>query len=436
MDRRRLIAGGALGLVALGLCLAQINAHGLWFDEAYTARIASLAPQRVLRGALVDIHPPGWPLLSALSLRLPLPVEVALRLPSALAFAALVGSLGARGPLLGLAALLSAPLLDQATQGRPYMLLAAGLALCSVSLSRGRWGLGGLLAGAVASLHALGGALVAPVVLAHVILMRPGRAALLRGIGGALLVTVAWLPSFLASTLQYLDHPWYHPADPSAWWVLTDGGPGLVGLLIWLATRRRAAWGSFAPGLAVLAALIALEALGLGVEIRKTGIVVLPLLLAGDSAGSLGPDRRGVAGQIALVLGLALGSVQIDARPDLRQAADAVAALGAPVPVLSVFASETAMVMRTPAPLPSRIEPQAAAARIGEVWRAQGVACLATISLPGTFPAASDLPEGLDTVAVAEVTGLDVRLLGGGSCGALPRAGAPWPAPWRAASGG
>ena len=413
MDRRRLISGGALGLVALGGCLARINAHGLWFDEAYTARIASLAPDRVLRGALADIHPPGWPLLSALMLRLPLPSEVALRLPSTLAFTLLVGWLGSRHPLLGLAALLAAPLVDQATQGRPYMLLAAGLVLCSALLARGRWGSGGLVAGAVASLHALGGALVAPVVLVHAILGRPSRASALRGLGAALLLTVGWLPSFVSNTLHYLDNPWYRPADPTAWWIITDGWPGLVGLGIWLLTRRMA-WRALSPGLAVLAALVALEALGLGVEVRKTGIVVLPLLLAG--AGAAEAEGRAWLGQLALVLGLGLSSVQIDDRPDLRQAADALAALGGHVPVVAVFASETAFYLRTPAPLPSRIEPAEIATRVAEALAAQGGPCLAAISLPGTFPDASTLPDGLQTIATATITGLDLRLLGHEPC--------------------
>ena len=414
MDRRRLIAAGALGVVTLAWCLAHIDLHGLWFDEAYTARVAALAPERVLRGAMADIHPPGWPALSALSLRLPLPAEVALRLPSTLAFAALVGWLASRRPLLGLAALCAAPLLDQATQGRPYMMLAVGLVACSELLARGRWGWGGLLAGAVASLHALGGALVAPIILVHAARARPRPADLLRGLAGALALTAPWLPSFAARVLAYLNHPWYPPSDPGAWWVVTDGWLGLIGAGIWLAVRGRGALPGVWPGLSVLATLVALEGIGLGVEIRKTGIVVLPLFLASVSPSEAG--RRAWLGQVALVAGLALGSAHLDDRPDLREAADAIAQLGGDVPVIAVFASEATWAIRTPAPMPSRRDPDGIRARVVELLDAQPGPCLAAISLPGTFPAEQSLPFGIQTVAEADVTGLDVRLVGRADC--------------------
>lgn len=423
MDRRRLILGAVLGLGALVMCLARIDSHGLWFDEAYTARVAALAPERVLRGAAADIHPPGWPLISAFFLRLPLGTEVALRLPSALAFAALAGWLATRRPLLGVAALLAAPLVDQATQGRPYLLLAAGLVLCSELLSRGRWGWAGLAAGATASLHALGGALVLPVLLAHAVRSRPGRAPLLRGLVGALAIVLGWAPSFVARSMEYLDRPWYTPSDPGAWWGVTDGWTGLVGVCVWLATSRRSTLSAFIPGLAVLGALALLEGLGVGVEIRKTGIVVLPLLLAGAAAQEM--DRRAWAGQIALVLGLAFGSVRMDDRPDLRQAADAVGELGGQIPVVAVFASETAWYLRTPAPLPSRRDPDGIRHRVVEALGAQRSDCVAAISLPGTFPAEGSLPAGTRTMAWAPVTGLDVRLIGTEGC-ALPAGAEGW----------
>lgn len=412
MDRRRVIGALALAAVALALCLSGINTHGLWFDEAYTARIAALAPDRVLRGATADIHPPGWPLISALALRLPLAPEVALRLPSTLAFCGLIAWLGLRGPLRAVAALACGPLLDQATQGRPYMALALGLVLCSEALARGRWGLGGLAAGVVASLHALGGARAAPVVLVHLARGRPGWRAVASLLGGGLLVTVWWIPAFVAQALFYLGDPWYTPSDPRAWWVITDGWPGLVGLGLWMATRSGGARAALLPGLAALAALVALELLQVGVEIRKVGVVVLPLLLSGTRDEE--PGRRSLLGQVGLALGLALGGVHIDARPDLREAAEAVRALDAPVPVLSVFASEAAWYLRAPAPLPSGRDPDEIRRRLADALRSQQRACVCALSLPGSFP--ERLPDGTRVIAVADVTGLDVRLVGTSAC--------------------
>ena len=138
----------------------------------------------------------------------------------------------------------------------------------------------------------------------------------------------------------------------------------------------------------------------------------------------------GMTPEMALVLGLALGSVRIDDRPDLRQAADAVAELGGQVPVVAVFASEAAWYIRTPAPIPSRREPDGIRQRMVEVLGAQRSACLAAISLPGTFPDEASLQPGPRTLAVAEVTGLDVRLVGSAEC-AIPNSALGWARPPR-----
>lgn len=70
-------------------------------------------------------------------------------------------------------------------------------------------------------------------------------------------------------------------------------------------------------------------------------------------------------------------------------------------------------------------------ARLVEVLEAQRSASVAAVSLPGTFPAEESLPGGVRTVAVAEVTGLDLRLVGTGEC-RLPEGAVGWSEPPRA----
>ena len=57
-----LIVGGAISLY-IALCVYQINAASIWFDEAYSAWIIDLNPLRILSATAADVHPPLYYLL-------------------------------------------------------------------------------------------------------------------------------------------------------------------------------------------------------------------------------------------------------------------------------------------------------------------------------------------------------------------------------------
>lgn len=406
--------------------LFAIDRQGFWFDEAFSARIGALPWARLLAAASQDIHPPGWPVLAGLTLRTGLPEEVALRLPSTLAWGYLVGLVASRNPLAGAALLFYGPLMEQATQGRPYLLLAAGLVSLVHLVERRWWLLAGLVGGLVASLHALGLALTG-LVLCGAILpavpagvgdteARPSGTELLRLLAPLLALTAPWLPSFAASARHYLGNPWYQGTGLSDLWLVSDAGGAVVaaGAALVVGGRRQA------PAVFVILFLVASELAGVGVEVRKTGLVVLPLLLA-----RLPKDRRGwIAGAVALA-SLAIAVAPQPTRPDLRAAKAAAASLDPTAPVFAVFASEASWYFRDPAPLPSFRTSEDIARRAGELLDAQGVPCLISVALPGTFPDEDRLPGGLRTKATAEVAGLDVRLLGTTACHPAPPAPPP-----------
>lgn len=413
MDRARITLPALLGLVALGLVLPRLDLHGFWFDEAYTARLAALDWPRLLAGAQRDIHPPGWPLVAGLFVRLPVPAEWALRLPAALCFAVLVGLTGARNWWAGVALLLYAPLVEQAAQARPYVPLALGLAAITCLVEQRRWAWSGIVAALVSSLHALGGPLCVATLLATVPLQRPGRRDIARVVVPPLVVCASWLPSFATSAAEYVRSPWYTRSSVADWWIVTDaGGAASAALFVVIACLLQRDLRALVPAVWVGGLLAALEFAGIGVEIRKTGIVLLPLLLVG-----LDSSRLARIAVLASVAALGATSVRIPDRPDLRDAHVAAESLGGRIPVISVFASEAAWYFRSPAPLPSFREPQEIAARLVEVRGAQDSPCVISVTLPHTFPNPDTLPSGLRTVLVADVTGLDVRLVGTEECG-------------------
>src|SRR5262245_60023182 len=96
----------ALGIVGSLAAAFRSWPHGLWFDEAYTARLAALSLPRAFHGAVLDIHPPTWTLIAWVFSRLPLPAEFALRLPSHLAYGVLVWLVSRRSPFVGAALLM------------------------------------------------------------------------------------------------------------------------------------------------------------------------------------------------------------------------------------------------------------------------------------------------------------------------------------------
>lgn len=399
-----------LALVALAAVAPGLGDRGLWFDEAFTARVASLPLPRLWAAAGQDIHPPGWPLIESVFLNLPMPPEVALRLPSLLAFATLVGVLASRHLLAGVSLLAFEPLMEQASQGRPYAALALGCCAVWLLLDHRRPGLAGVTAGVTASLHAIGLPLVLVVGTAQAVAMRMKPGALLRFTGPLAALSALWLPSWLAQVRAYSNAPWYEPSPMADWLLALDGGAAVfaaaaLSLPLESGSVRRLA----APAL-VGATLFTMEAAGIGLEVRKTGLVLLPLaLIAFARPGN-------TKGWTVATLCLLVGSVTVPTRPDLREAHSKATALAPGAPVLSVFASEAAWYFRTPAPMPSGTSPTDIAGRIQALLTTTEQPCVVSIALPGTAPEDDLLPSGLATRAHLDVAGLDVRVVGTEAC--------------------
>src|SRR5262245_61147876 len=77
------------GLAAL-LRLPTLAIESLWYDEAFTAWLASLSVWNLIQATMGDVHPPTWYLIEWGMVRLAGNSPFALRLVSALAGIALV----------------------------------------------------------------------------------------------------------------------------------------------------------------------------------------------------------------------------------------------------------------------------------------------------------------------------------------------------------
>lgn len=293
--------------------------------------------------------------------------------------------------------------------------MALGLVSIVILVERRAWLTTGIVVGTVASLHALGAALATVVLAGSLFSTRPTRSGSLRLIVPILLLTAWWTPAFMRSVAAYMQHPWYPPAERATWWTLADGCGAAVAAGI-LVLSRYPTVRTLAPAFLAAALLAGLHAADIGVEPQKTGLVLLPLLLA-----TLRRTRVDHAVAVAAALATLGTRVVLPARPDLREAYAASQAMNQPIPVLSVFASEASWYFRDPSPLPSARDAAGIAARIDAVLDAQGGDCLLSIALPGTFPDEAALGAGVKTLQQASVTGLDVRLVGSGDCAAVGR---------------
>jgi len=396
-----------VALAALALALSRAAQDGLWYDEAYTARLARLPLGRALTGAMQDVHPPTWTVIAWLFARLPLSIELALRLPAALSYAGLAGLLTRRAPLAGLAILFHLPLLDLAAQGRAYSTLALALVAMVHLVPQGRPLLTGLLAGFAASLHGTGPLLVAvllfPSLPWHSI--RPRELGMMAA--AALLPQLWWMPAFIEQAMRYAGEPWYVNSTAWDWLVISDGQVGLAALAVAVMVGLPGAARPLLPALALALTLALAEVLGAGMEIRKLGALFPGLILLGLAQGN-----RPLWATGALALGLMFSNRTVDDRPDLREAAMRVRALPA-MPVLAWYAGE--MRAYHPATLWSGPTPMDTARRLTELFAAQEIQCAAIVNLWDTAPEEA-LPPGLEVRAWAEVTGLDVRLIGTEAC--------------------
>lgn len=363
---------------------------------------------RAVEGAMQDIHPPGWPLIAWASLRLPLDLELALRLPAVLSYAVLVAVLALRHPLAGLALLVHLPLVDMASQGRGYSTLALGLVGIAMLAPRGWHLLTGLLVGVIASLHGAAGLLAGTVLLASL----PWKS--LRWSDGLTLTLAAALPQlwwvfgFLERASGYVKDPWYTPSAAWDWMVITDGRVGLAMVLVAVAASLPTGLRRLLPAVCVLAVLCLAEALGQPMEVRKLGVVLPGLILLGLTEGS----RPNVALALA-ALGFLASNRPVDARPDLREAAAVVQALPA-MPILTLHPSELRRDL--PTAMWSGRTASETNLRLARLFNAHDLHCAALINLWNTAPLDHDLDPPLRLVAWTPVTGLDVRVVGDEDC--------------------
>lgn len=427
MDRLRLLFSLVLGVTVCVLSYRTASASGLWFDEAYTARLAALSLPRAAQGALQDIHPPGWTLIAWFSYRLPfLSPELSLRLPSVLGVGLLLGGLSYRAPIAASALLCHAVLMDQAAQGRAYVLLPLGLVVLYHLLEQRRHRWAGLLAGLVASLHTVGGLLVLSVALPNVRWRELSPRDLLAPLSLAVLPHLWWLPSFFTQSTQYTTDQWYQPSPLEAWLFTTDGPVGFAAACIAVALCWRSA-----PRLLLTIGLLTLSLLlpelaGVGMRPDKLGlsIVVFVVVLVSRS------PRAHTAGAV-LGAGLLLSSSVIGERPDMRAAAEALSRLPRDTPIATLFASEFSYYLRSPGSVWLGRSPEEAAARVETLLTEAGSDCIGIATVWGQAPD-NALPPELDVVAWAPTPGMDVRLIGGVACSARPTppgwiVGAPQP---------
>lgn len=121
-------------LLGTGLRFYQLGAQSFWLDEIFSRR-AVLGPtlwDAIDRGAVKDMFPPLYPIITYASVRLPVGPETALRLPSALGgvFAIILTYLIGRALLSGRIGLIGAACMachwfavSYSQEGRPYALL-------------------------------------------------------------------------------------------------------------------------------------------------------------------------------------------------------------------------------------------------------------------------------------------------------------------------
>lgn len=403
-------AAPVVGLAALLQALHRAGQDGLWYDEAYVARLARLDFGRCVQGALQDVHPPGWPMIAWAFGQLPIDPTLAIRLPSSLAFAALAALLARRHPLAGLALLFHLPLIDQAAQGRAYSALALGLVGVAMLAERGQLRWAGLLGGFVAALHGLAPLLVPVVLLAGLPWSRVRGRELAAGAAAMILPQLWWMPAFVQQALRYTRDPWYLPSPLVDGLTVSDGALGLALLLVGVGLSLPASGRRLLAPLALLVMLLGLSAAGLSLELHKTGVLVPGLILLALAHGPRATVSLGLA-----TVGFLLSTRPIDPRPDLNLAADRIRALPA-MPLLTWFAGEARLFL--PSSMWSGRAPEDTATRLARLATEHELGCVAVVNMWNSAPFDEDLSGGLRLVAWAPVPGLDVRLYGGADCSA------------------
>jgi len=270
------------GLIAAGFALRLVSMRGsLWYDESFSAWLATLPLQQLLTATLADVHPPAFYLLLKATVMALGDSEFVLRLPSLIAGLALIGavyrlsaSLKMSNPArLGAAALVALlPFqIYYSTEARSYALQMLAIVLAALGLVERRGVL--LVAGSLAALylqHTAALAVAALFVAAWFVL--PWR----RWLAYALAVAVGYLPGAVLLAIQA-------GAVGGGYWILPLNHPGRVAdvldnLLWWMPHNPLPVTG-LVTGLAVV--LILADTPRLWNEQRLALIMwTIPLLLA------------------------------------------------------------------------------------------------------------------------------------------------------------
>lgn len=194
-------------LLALAPRLLGLGAEAFWYDEAFTATVTSLSPDKMLTALAGDVHPPLWYLIELAFGRSLGISEGVLRLPSALLGAGVVVLIFHIAQRLGLgrgawiAALLAGVLpaaLYYSQEARMYSLLACTVLAMVWACIEGRWGWFSAAGAAALYTHNLAIAYVAALgALAWLTGGRGARRAVTVAVG-------AWLPWAATVTMQQL----------------------------------------------------------------------------------------------------------------------------------------------------------------------------------------------------------------------------------------
>lgn len=347
------LAALAIGVVAVALRVRGLGRESLWLDEGFTWRLTQLTPGGVIAASRADVHPPLFPLLVGLLVRIFGDGETALRALSAAGSCAAVHltwrlARRAYGPAAawGAAVLvtLSAFQVRYAQEARPYALFGA-LALASAeallaSLERGRARARVAWAAATAALlytHAHGAFVLLAEALAVAWWMRTpqGRRAARALAVPAAAVAAAFLPwafVLLEQTRRVGRAFWIaHPAPFDLVRTLGEFAGsatllGLLGALVVLGLARPPAAPPTAPdgaapparSLVVLLALVPL-------------LVPFAVSLAGPA---IYLTRAAIASSLALAILAAAGWAAL--RPRVRAAAAIVVALACVPPLVEL----------------------------------------------------------------------------------------------------
>lgn len=358
-DRRawllRLAAGGYVLLAGIILAAGWLSGElpvptgglllhkPLWYDETFTALVASLPMPRMLAAVAGDVHPPLWYLIEWAVVRLLGHSEAALRLP-ALLFGVVSAYLTYRLALaLNLrqeAAILAAVFLAlmpaqvyYSQEARMYTLLQAAVLLAALGIATRRpWV---MAAGMTIALYAhnLGGVYVALLVGLHIWI--EGLATWPLPLASVAIVYLPWLPITLAQATDVANGFWLPAYDVGGYiseWVRTAimGAPanvavplallviGLAALVWWVVTRCT---GQMATSVAITAALafgpplilVMISTIFRPMFLHRALLPTLPFLSIGTAAaiGMLPGDcRRIILVVVALSLILSVGIVQ------------------------------------------------------------------------------------------------------------------------------